>query len=133
MVMPTAPMPTKQIALHTLMPQAIEEHWSTTKLAEAAGVNHETAKNFLQKYADQSLRKTHSRVLKVADSYRSTLECTAARSREFLETIEDKALSELTANERQLRREALASLTTIGGLLKFSEPAADRPEKLGNL
>jgi preprotein translocase subunit Sec63 len=121
------------MALQALLPKAVEEQWSTGKLAEEAGVHYVVAQKFMSKVANQGERKAVDKVLRVADSYRSTRECTAARSREYLETIEDKALSELTANERQLRREALASLTTIGGLLKFSEPAADRPEKLGNL
>ncbi len=126
-------MPTKQIVLQSLLPQAIAEQWSIRQMAAAADVHHTVAKNFLAKAAAQGERKAVDRVLRVSTSFRSTLETAAARSREYLETIEDKALSELTANERQLRREALASLTTIGGLLKFSEPAADRPEKLGNL
>jgi hypothetical protein len=126
-------MPTKQIALHSLVDQAVAEQWGLSKLAEEAGVHYTVAQRFMENFAKQSEKRALNRVMKVSDSYRSTLETAAARSREYLETIEDKALGELTANERQLRREALASLTTIGGLLKFSEPAAERPEKLGNL
>jgi preprotein translocase subunit Sec63 len=126
-------MPSKQIVLQSLVSKAVEEQWTTGKLAEQAGVHYSTAKEFMRKMAAQGEKKALDRVLRVSSSYRSTLETAAARSREYLETIEDKALSELTANERQLRREALASLTTIGGLLKFSEPAASAPEKLGNL
>jgi len=133
LTMSSAPMPTKRVALQALAVRAIEEQWTTNKLAEEAGVHFTTAQDFMRRLVEQGEKKVINKVLKVSDSYRSTLESTAARSREYLESIADKSVDELTPTERQLRKECLASLTTIGGLLKFSEPAAQGPGKLGNL
>jgi predicted DNA binding protein len=106
--MALAPIISKQVALHNYLPQAIEEQWTAGKLAEQAGVHYSTANAYLKRVAAKGEKKALNKVLGIADEYRSTLECTAARSREFLESIEDKSLGELTPNERQLWREALA-------------------------
>ena len=125
---------TKELACAAFIEQAISEHWSARKLAEAAGVNHETAGNYLRKTLARTRQKNDQKIMRVSTGYRHTLESAAARSREFLDSIDGLPLDELDDRQLKLRKDAISSLSSISTLLKFSEPApADAPPRLGNL
>ena len=127
-------MATKQLACAALIDQAITEQWSARKLAREAGVSHETAGKYLLAAVEQTHRKTTSKIMRVSTGYRHTLESAAARSREFLDSIEAIELRDLDDRQLKLRKDAISSLSSISTLLKFSEPApVDAPPRLGNL
>ncbi len=80
------------------------------------------------------MEKTTQAVLTLASDYRATLELTAARSREYLQSISHLELDQLDKEQRALRKEALSSLTSLSSMLRLevtSDPAA--PPRLGNL
>jgi hypothetical protein len=73
-------------------------------------------------------------VLCLADSYRATLELTAARSREYLQSISHLELETLDKEQRSLRKEALSSLTSLSSMLRLEVTGdASTPPRLGNL
>ena len=99
-----------------------------------AGCNRRTAEKYLNSLVTASAEKTQREVLTLADSYRSTLERTAARSREYLESISHLDLDSLDKEQRALRKEALSSLTSLSSMLRLEVSASpDAPRQLGNL
>lgn len=125
---------TKQLACAALVDQAIAEQWSARKLAIEAGVSQATAGKYLINAVEQIQRKVSNKIMRVSTGYRHTLESAAARSREFLDSIEAIELRDLDDRQLKLRKDAISSLSSISTLLKFSEPApADAPPRLGNL
>ena len=130
----TGPRATTQLTLHKLASVAIDERWTASELARAADCSPHTAEKFLSGLVDKAAIKTEREVLTLADSYRSTLERTAARSREYLESISHLELESLDKEQRSLRKEALSSLTSLSSMLRLEitgDPAA--PPRLGNL
>ena len=125
---------TTQMTLHKYATIAVEEKWSANTLAEKAGCNRRTAEKYLNTLVTASAEKTQREVLTLADSYRSTLERTAARSREYLESISHLDLDALDKEQRALRREALSSLTSLSSMLRLEVTGdASTPRQLGNL
>jgi hypothetical protein len=128
------PRATTQLTLQKFALTAIEEKWTASKLARAADCNIETAEKFLSRLAADGLKKTQMEVLTLADSYRSTLERTAARSREYLESISHLELEQLDKEQRSLRKEALSSLTSLSSMLRLEVTGdTSTPPRLGNL
>ena len=134
MVTTNAPRATTQLTLQRYALTAVEEKWSASKLARAADCHIETAEKFLSRLAEEGLKKTQREVLQMADTYRSTLERTAARSREYLESISHLELESLDKEQRALRREALSSLTSLSSMLRLEvSSTSETPRQLGNL
>ena len=132
--MPTKTIATKQLACAALIDQAIAEQWSARRLGREAGVSQETAGKYLIDAVRQTHQKTSNKIVRVSAGYRHTLESAAARSREFLDSIDGLPLDELDDRQLKLRKDAISSLSSISTLLKVSEPApADAPPRLGNL
>ena len=130
----TGPRATTQLTLHKLASVAIDEKWTASELARAADCSPHTAEKFLSGLVDKAAIKTQREVLTLADSYRSTLERTAARSREYLESISHLELDQLDKEQRALRREALSSLTSLSSMLRLEvSSASETPRQLGNL
>lgn len=130
----TGPRATTQLTLHKLASVAIDEKWTASELARAADCSPHTAEKFLSGLVDKAAIKTQREVLTLADSYRSTLERTAARSREYLESISHLELDQLDKEQRALRREALSSLTSLSSMLRLEvSSGTDTPRQLGNL
>ena len=130
----TGPRSTTQLTLHKFASVAIDEKWTASELARAADCNPHTAEKFLAGLLASAAKKTEREVLTLADSYRSTLERTAARSREYLESISHLDLDTLDKDQRALRREALSSLTSLSSMLRLEVSGApDAPKQLGNL
>lgn len=122
------------MTLHKYATVAVEEKWSANALAEKAGCNRRTAEKYLNSLVTASAEKTQREVLTIADSYRATLERTAARSREYLESIAHLDLDSLDRDQRSLRKEALSSLTSLSSMLRLEVSASpDAPRQLGNL
>ena len=132
----TGPRATTQLALQRLAAAAIDGRWTAAELALHAECNVQTAERFLSRLAMVGAEKTQREVLTLADSYRSTLERTAARSREYLESISQLELEQLDKEQRALRREALSSLTSLSSMLRLEitgDASAAAPPRLGNL
>ena len=75
-------------------------------------------------------------VLSLADDYRHTLTLTAARSREYLQSISHLDLGQLDKDQRALRKDALSSLTSLSSMLRLEitgDASAAAPPRLGNL
>jgi hypothetical protein len=136
MVTTNAPRATTQLTLQRFALTAVEEKWSASRLAREADCNVHTAEKFLSRLADTGMEKTQREVLTLADSYRHTLERTAARSREYLESIAHLDLDSLDKEQRSLRKEALSSLTSLSSMLRLEitgDSSAATPPRLGNL
>ena len=72
----------------------------------------------------------------MADDYRHTLTRTAARSREYLESISHLELDQLDKDQRSLRKDALSSLSSLSSMLRLEitgDASASAPPRLGNL
>ena len=130
----TGPKTTTQLTLHKFASIAIDEKWTASELARAADCNPHTAEKFLSSLLAATAKQTHKEVLTLADSYRSTLERTAARSREYLESISHLDLDTLDKDQRSLRKEALSSLTSLSSMLRLEVSSSpETPRQLGNL
>ena len=130
----TGPRATTQLTLHKLASVAIDEKWTASELARAADCSPHTAEKFLSGLVDKAAINTQREVLTLADSYKSTLERTAARSREYLESISHLDLDSLDKDQRSLRKEALSSLTSLSSMLRLEVSGApETPRQLGNL
>ena len=80
------------------------------------------------------MEKTQREVLTLASDYRSTLTLTAARSREYLQSIAHLDLDSLDREQRALRKEALSSLTSLSSMLRLEvSSGTETPRQLGNL
>jgi hypothetical protein len=136
MVTTNAPRATTQLTLQRFALTAVEEKWSASRLAREADCNVHTAEKFLSRLADTGMEKTQREVLTLADSYRHTLERTAARSREYLESISHIELDQLDKEQRSLRKDALSSLSSLSSMLRLEitgDSSASAPPRLGNL
>lgn len=130
----TGPRATTQLTLHKLASVAIDEKWTASELARAADCSPHTAEKFLSGLVDKAAINTQREVLTLADSYKSTLERTAARSREYLESISHLDLDSLDKDQRSLRKDALSSLTSLSSMLRLEVSGApETPRQLGNL
>jgi hypothetical protein len=130
----TGPRSTTQLALQRLATAAIDGRWTAAELAKNADCHIDTAKRFLASLVTTSRETVDKQVLSLSNDYRSTLELTAARSREYLQSISHLELETLDKEQRSLRKEALSSLTSLSSMLRLevtSDPAA--PPRLGNL
>ena len=123
------------MTLHKYATVAVEEKWSANALAEKAGCNRRTAEKYLNSLVTASAEKTQREVLTLADSYRHTLERTAARSREYLESIAHLDLDSLDRDQRALRKDALSSLSSLSSMLRLeiTKDTSAAPPRLGNL
>ena len=123
------------MTLHKYATIAVEEKWSANTLAEKAGCNRRTAEKYLNSLVTASAEKTQREVLTLADSYRHTLERTAARSREYLESIAHLDLESLDKDQRSLRKDALSSLSSLSSMLRLeiTKDTSTAPPRLGNL
>jgi hypothetical protein len=136
MVTTNAPRATTQLTLQRFALTAVEEKWSASRLAREADCNIQTAEKFLSRLATTGMEKTQKEVLTLADSYRHTLERTAARSREYLESISHLELDQLDRDQRSLRKDALSSLSSLSSMLRLEitgDASASTPPRLGNL
>jgi hypothetical protein len=136
MVTTNAPRATTQLTLQRFALTAVEEKWSASRLAREADCNIQTAEKFLSRLATTGMEKTQKEVLTLADSYRHTLERTAARSREYLESISHLDLDSLDRDQRSLRKDALSSLSSLSSMLRLEitgDASANTPPRLGNL
>jgi hypothetical protein len=136
MVTTNAPRATTQLTLQRYATIAIDEKWSASQLAEAADCNVKTAERFLLRLAETGMRNTQREVLSLADDYRHTLTLTAARSREYLESIAHLDLDSLDRDQRSLRKDALSSLSSLSSMLRLEitgDASANTPPRLGNL
>lgn len=132
----TGPRATTQLTLHKLASVAIDEKWTASELARAADCSPHTAEKFLSGLVDKAAINTQREVLTLADSYRHTLERTAARSREYLESIAHLELDQLDKDQRSLRKDALSSLSSLSSMLRLEitkDTSASAPPRLGNL
>ena len=132
----TGPRSTTQLALQRLATAAIDGKWTAAELASHADCNVQTAERFLSRLVMRGEEKTHKEVLTLADSYRHTLERTAARSREYLESIAHLELEHLDKDQRSLRKDALSSLSSLSSMLRLEitgDSSASAPPRLGNL
>jgi hypothetical protein len=130
----TGPRSTTQLTLYKFASIAIDEKWTASELARAADCNPHTAEKFLAGLVAAAAKKTELEVLTLADSYRSTLERTAARSRQYLESISHLELEHLDKEQRSLRKEALSSLTSLSSMLRLEITGdASTPPRIGNL
>jgi hypothetical protein len=136
MVTTNAPRATTQLTLQRYALTAVEEKWTASRLAREADCHIETAEKFLSRLAEEGLKKTQREVFQLAESYRSTLERTAARSREYLESIAHLELDQLDKDQRSLRKDALSSLSSLSSMLRLEitgDTSASTPPRLGNL
>lgn len=130
----TGPRSTTQLALQRLATAAIDGRWTAMELARQADCHIDTAKRFLASLVTTSRETVDKQVLSLADDYRSTLTLTAARSREYLQSISHLDLDSLDKEQRALRKEALSSLTSLSSMLRLEvSTSADAPRQLGNL
>ena len=130
----TGPRSTTQLALQRYAIQAVEDKWTAAQLADAAQCSPGTAEKFLSGLARIGAENTKRNVIALADDYRSTLELTAARSREYLQSISHLELDQLDRDQRALRKEALSSLTSLSSMLRLEvSTSPDAPRQLGNL
>ena len=130
----TGPRATTQLSLQKYATQAIDERWTASQLAQSAGCSQKCAEQFLRRLEQIGSENTKRNIIALADDYRSTLERTAARSREYLETISHLELDQLDKEQRALRKEALSSLTSLSSMLRLEvSTSPDAPRQLGNL
>jgi len=130
----TGPRSTTQLALQRLATAAIDGRWTAAELAKNADCHIDTAKRFLASLVTTSRETVDKQVLSLSNDYRSTLERTAARSREFLESIAHLELETLDKEQRSLRKEALSSLTSLSSMLRLEVTSdSSTPPRLGNL
>jgi hypothetical protein len=132
----TGPRSTTQLTLQRLATTAVDGKWTAAQLASAAGCNERTADRFLGRLVTAGAEITQREVLSLADSYRSTLELTAARSREYLQSIAHLDLDQLDKDQRSLRKDALSSLSSLSSMLRLEitgDSSASAPPRLGNL
>ena len=132
----TGPRATTQLTLHKLASVAIDEKWTASELARAADCSPHTAEKFLSGLVDKAAIKTQREVLTLANEYRHTLERTAARSREYLESMAHLELEQLDKDQRSLRKDALSSLSSLSSMLRLEitkDTSASAPPRLGNL
>jgi len=132
----TGPRSTTQLALQRYAMQAVEDKWTAAQLAEAAQCSPGVAEKFLSGLARIGAENTKRNVIALADSYRSTLELTAARSREYLQSIAHLELDALDKDQRSLRKDALSSLSSLSSMLRLEitgDSSASTPPRLGNL
>ena len=131
----TGPRATTQLTLHKLASVAIDEKWTASELARAADCSPHTAEKFLSGLVDKAAIKTQREVLTLANEYRHTLERTAARSREYLESIAHLELEQLDKDQRSLRKDALSSLSSLSSMLRLeiTKDTSATPPRLGNL
>ena len=132
----TGPRSTTQLALQRLATAAIDGKWTAMELARQADCHIDTAKRFLASLVTTSRETMDKQVLSLSDDYRSTLTLTAARSREYLQSIAHIDLDSLDKEQRSLRKEALSSLSSLSSMLRLeitSDSNASAPPRLGNL
>jgi hypothetical protein len=132
----TGPRSTTQLTLQRLATTAVDGKWTATQLAVAAGCNPATAEKFLLGLVRRGEQTTQRNVMALADDYRSTLELTAARSREYLQSISHLDLDQLDKDQRSLRKDALSSLSSLSSMLRLEitgDSGAAAPPRLGNL
>ena len=82
------------------------------------------------------MQNTQREVMTLADDYRHTLTLTAARSREYLQSIAHLDLDALDKDQRSLRKDALSSLSSLSSMLRLEitgDSGASAPPRLGNL
>jgi hypothetical protein len=130
------PRSTTQLRLQRLAISAIDGKWTAHELARQAECNPATAEKFLLGLVRRGEQTTQKEVLTLADSYRHTLERTAARSREYLESISHLELDQLDKDQRSLRKDALSSLSSLSSMLRLEitgDASASAPPRLGNL
>ena len=132
----TGPRATTQLSLQKYASQAIDERWTASQLAQSAGCSQKCAEQFLRRLEQIGSENTKRNVIALADSYRSTLELTAARSREYLQSISHLELDALDKDQRSLRKDALSSLSSLSSMLRLEitgDSSAAAPPRLGNL
>lgn len=130
----TGPRSTTQLALQRYALQAVEDKWTAAQLADAAKCSPGVAEKFLSGLARIGAENTKRNIIALADDYRSTLELTAARSREYLQSIAHLELDQLDKDQRALRKEALSSLTSLSSMLRLEvSGGTETPRQLGNL
>jgi hypothetical protein len=122
--------------LQRLASSAVDNAWTAAELAKQAGCSAGVAERYLSNLARVGEETTQREVLTIADSYRHTLERTAARSREYLESISHLDLDQLDRDQRSLRKDALSSLSSLSSMLRLEitgDASASTPPRLGNL
>lgn len=130
----TGPRATLKLRLQRLASSAIDNAWTAAELAKQAGCSAGLAERYLSQLARVGEETTQREVLSLADDYKSTLTLTAARSREYLQSIAHLDLDSLDRDQRALRKEALSSLTSLSSMLRLEVSASpDAPKQLGNL
>lgn len=130
----TGPRATLKLRLQRLASSAIDNAWTAAELAKQAGCSAGLAERYLSQLARVGEETTQREVLSLADDYKSTLTLTAARSREYLQSIAHLDLDSLDRDQRALRKEALSSLTSLSSMLRLEvSTSADAPRQLGNL
>ena len=130
----TGPRATLKLRLQRLASSAIDNAWTAAELAKQAGCSAGLAERYLSQLARVGEETTQREVLSLADDYRSTLTLTAARSREYLQSIAHLDLDSLDKDQRALRKEALSSLTSLSSMLRLEVSSSpDAPRQLGNL
>ena len=130
----TGPRATLKLRLQRLASSAIDNAWTAAELAKQAGCSAGLAERYLSQLARVGEETTQREVLTLADDYKSTLTLTAARSREYLQSISHLELEQLDKDQRALRKEALSSLTSLSSMLRLEvSTSADAPRQLGNL
>ena len=128
------PRSTTQLRLQRLATSAVNGKWTAQELATQAECNPATAEKFLLGLVRRGEQQTQKDVLRLADDYKSTLTLTAARSREYLQSISHLDLDQLDRDQRSLRKEALSSLTSLSSMLRLEVSGApETPRQLGNL
>ena len=132
----TGPRSTTQLALQRLATAAIDGRWTASELAKHAHCHIDTAKRFLASLVTTSRETVDKQVLSLADDYRHTLTLTAARSREYLQSIAHLELEQLDKDQRSLRKDALSSLSSLSSMLRLEitkDTSVSAPPRLGNL
>ena len=132
----TGPRSTTQLALQKYATQAIDERWTASQLSQSAGCSQKCAEQFLRRLEQIGSENTKRNIIALTDNYRSTLELTAARSREFLQSISHLDLEALDKDQRSLRKDALSSLSSLSSMLRLEitgDASASAPPRLGNL
>ena len=130
----TGPRATTHLSLQKYATQAIDERWTASQLSQAAGCSQKCAEQFLRRLEQIGSENTKRNIIALADDYRSTLEQTAARSREYLQSIAHLELETLDKEQRSLRKEALSSLTSLSSMLRLEVTSdSSTPPRLGNL
>ena len=132
----TGPRATLKLRLQRLASSAVDNAWTAAELAKQAGCSAGVAERYLSNLARVGQETTQREVLSLADDYRHTLNLTAARSREYLQSISHLELDQLDRDQRSLRKEALSSLSSLSSMLRLEitgDATASTPPRLGNL